>query len=1130
MRRGALPLLALLLITVGTVLAVAPKEPARQFIMPSSVNHRQAAWPSGQVRQDTVWFGGLGDDGLAVEGGTWDFDTNLHGDPFQGWTSIDWTAAWGVRFGRVTAADFVDDPYVPLFPGSVGQLWCGIHEAEALELDFVDGMGYGDWMCQRGFSPVCLYVGGDVGISFKYFTHSETGFDKTYIYLHCYDDGQLLDEHPAGNLEGISPGGDSLGAYNWEHPQTFEATVASGALPAGTDAIQLEIRFISDQSWSDQDGDWPTPAGPLGVDDVEVTIDGAVAGYHDFEVDEEGWTFSICTGIPHPDPGHPGVYGVGSYMGIVPETVYSDWLTQSGLFCPCGLEGNALECIDEEDSPYTPPGHPVMHNEAMISNVISRDQLQYPASEYQETLIKLDCFANLVHSSATFWRPGCQIYPVTTDQNATPHWSSWRLGPYFWGGGQVCESQVWSLWDVGASSFPCPPFWDSLRVVVEVYCSCEVFAVPDDVCNASPLEGETWGSPVFDNIRAGITGGASGPPISFCMTAGLGDFVDGFGQNFTDYLEPGDVGNANPSCAASNLIHYPDRNAWHRDITRIDGPEVWPDHPEGRWLCELRVHVARNGARQDMIPGYHAWKSRLAGDPEAGFVACLMDSAETDLGPRPNIFTTHFHEDDPGFDPAHEDLTEAQEILPDGIWTPGTRIEYYYASFWYEDYPNPQPAEIYRFPQDAECWEFEILPSMELNLATPEEYDVVWPCVLVVDATHQPPMRGVGQSFDLLFDQLGIKYDRFDYTVQTQGYSCPFARTFGGTHYNPGGWGNNGCTLDQLLGYRLIWVEAGAEKGFSGGVWPQDLEMYDDWLSDTMLGTDYRKAIIFSGDDIASYMAGFSPLFASNVLGYEVDATSYRDLNNDWEYCVEVAASAGAKFQVTAPGVRLWGNGCQPVRDFDVLDITGMANTTGNLDYCNYTGNPSAHEDYVSYAQIVTENDQPGVADWRAVISGFGSDALSEIGCVSGEDCARDSACVVRGIADLYGPAIAWLAEGGDPFDPWLAPYNLVGAEEDLARLDGPIDYLYPCRPNPFSQRGTIRFSLASAGRVGVSVFDASGRVIKTLADGVMEAGENTLVWDGTNNAGHRVGAGVFWIQLRTRDGYVSSKKMLALR
>jgi hypothetical protein len=44
-----------------------------------------------------------------------------------------------------------------------------------------------------------------------------------------------------------------------------------------------------------------------------------------------------------------------------------------------------------------------------------------------------------------------------------------------------------------------------------------------------------------------------------------------------------------------------------------------------------------------------------------------------------------------------------------------------------------------------------------------------------------------------------------------------------------------------------------------------------------------------------------------------------------------------------------------------------------------------------------------------------------------------------------------------------------------------------------------------------------------------MDGGLHTVVWDGTDNASHKVGSGVYWSQLKVGD-YVSTKKMILLK
>ena len=76
-----------------------------------------------------------------------------------------------------------------------------------------------------------------------------------------------------------------------------------------------------------------------------------------------------------------------------------------------------------------------------------------------------------------------------------------------------------------------------------------------------------------------------------------------------------------------------------------------------------------------------------------------------------------------------------------------------------------------------------------------------------------------------------------------------------------------------------------------------------------------------------------------------------------------------------------------------------------------------------------------------------------------------------------------------------------------------------PAMPNPFSQRTTFRFSLARAGRADLQVFSVDGRLVRTLTTGVREAGEYQLEWNGTDDSGRPMNAGVYYARLVTAQG-----------
>ncbi|HEU4334752.1 MAG TPA: FG-GAP-like repeat-containing protein, partial [Candidatus Eisenbacteria bacterium] len=84
--------------------------------------------------------------------------------------------------------------------------------------------------------------------------------------------------------------------------------------------------------------------------------------------------------------------------------------------------------------------------------------------------------------------------------------------------------------------------------------------------------------------------------------------------------------------------------------------------------------------------------------------------------------------------------------------------------------------------------------------------------------------------------------------------------------------------------------------------------------------------------------------------------------------------------------------------------------------------------------------------------------------------------------------------------------------------------------PNPFNPRTTIRYSVPRAERARLAVFDVNGRLVTTLRDGPMSAGEHEVEWDGRNAQGAQVASGVYLYRLSTESGAAESRKMVVAK
>ncbi len=81
--------------------------------------------------------------------------------------------------------------------------------------------------------------------------------------------------------------------------------------------------------------------------------------------------------------------------------------------------------------------------------------------------------------------------------------------------------------------------------------------------------------------------------------------------------------------------------------------------------------------------------------------------------------------------------------------------------------------------------------------------------------------------------------------------------------------------------------------------------------------------------------------------------------------------------------------------------------------------------------------------------------------------------------------------------------------------------------PNPFNPQTTLRFEVPSVGRVRVEIFDSRGRHLRTLVDGILQAGPQTRIWDGRTDDGLAVGSGVYFARVLAPGAAASVKLVL---
>jgi len=187
----------------------------------------------------------------------------------------------------------------------------------------------------------------------------------------------------------------------------------------------------------------------------------------------------------------------------------------------------------------------------------------------------------------------------------------------------------------------------------------------------------------------------------------------------------------------------------------------------------------------------------------------------------------------------------------------------------------------------------------------------------------------------------------------------------------------------------------------------------------------------------------------------------------------------------------------------------------------------------VTFVWQRAEDPEGGAVTYDLVVDedpAFGSPIVNVAGLV---DTAYDAGNIFVLSTPIYWRVIARDVAGGSrsgaptPSVFTIPPATGIDPPGNPAGIPVAFDVSAPY-PNPFRDASTFAFTLPEAGRVRIDIFDVSGRLVQTLADGAMPRGAHALVWDGRNESGRAVGAGVYFYRLVTATETVAKRTVLA--
>jgi len=106
---------------------------------------------------------------------------------------------------------------------------------------------------------------------------------------------------------------------------------------------------------------------------------------------------------------------------------------------------------------------------------------------------------------------------------------------------------------------------------------------------------------------------------------------------------------------------------------------------------------------------------------------------------------------------------------------------------------------------------------------------------------------------------------------------------------------------------------------------------------------------------------------------------------------------------------------------------------------------------------------------------------------------------------------------------------DVVGTSRATVTTDGQLVFaLRHAYPNPFVNEATLSFDVPhEAGEVTLVVFNVQGRTVRRLVDEPLAGGRYEFRWDGRDESGQPVSAGVYYIRLATQQESVLDKVVL---
>jgi hypothetical protein len=384
-------------------------------------------------------------------------------------------------------------------------------------------------------------------------------------------------------------------------------------------------------------------------------------------------------------------------------------------------------------------------------------------------------------------------------------------------------------------------------------------------------------------------------------------------------------------------------------------------------------------------------------------------------------------------------------------------------------YTDPDVGDYHRM---VEAGTYTVIATVEgYPTETVENVSASLDTFVVVDFAMEPPPRGTVAGY------------------VTDDSSNPIAATVELTDFS-----GYSSTADPGTGYyEILFVPAGSHdvKAYLTGYLTVEHEgvLVED---NTISSEDFELAAAIAFDDLESGLTGWTGAWGLTTTQSHSPSSSMTDSPSgnytDYAHTVVTLSNSIDLSSAESADLSFWHRyDTETGYDFCIVEVSDDGG--------------SSWTEVASYSGLQT--------DWAEI--------LIDITEYAGTDGFK-----VRFILDSDG----WVTRDG-----WYVDDVAIFAETSASGIDdgGEVRRLSVTNyPNPFNPKTSIRYALPAAGPVALRIYDAAGRLVRTLIESeTTAAGSHETRWDGTDSQGRGVAAGIYFARIEVGGREASGKLVL---